>query len=67
MTLVEPVSIPQEAVRDPDDLKILAAAVGGTATHIVSGDNDLLTLGTFEAIRILTAGEFLEVIRSESE
>jgi putative PIN family toxin of toxin-antitoxin system len=29
VTLVEPATIPEDAVRDPDDVKVLAAAVGG--------------------------------------
>jgi putative PIN family toxin of toxin-antitoxin system len=40
--------------RDPDDDKVLAAAVAARADWVVSGDLDLLSLGAFQGIRILT-------------
>ena len=40
-------------LRDPKDLMVLAAAVGGEADAIVTGDKDLLTLGEFRGIPIL--------------
>ena len=47
------------ACRDPKDDKFLELAVSGQATHIVSGDNDLLTLHPFLGIPILTPLSFL--------
>jgi uncharacterized protein len=45
---------------DPDDDKVLECAVIAGATHIVTGDRrHLLPLGTFRAIPILTAADFL--------
>lgn len=41
---------------------MLAAAVGGSAAVIVSGDRDLLDLRVFRQIPILRAGEALELI-----
>jgi len=64
MTLIEPVDVPADAVRDPDDVKVLAAAVGGKATHIVSGDKDLLTLGVYQDIRIMSALQFIQEIEA---
>jgi len=46
--------------RDPNDDMILECAVSAGAETIVSGDQDLLSLGTFQNIRILTPAEFLE-------
>ena len=37
--------IPQLAERDPDDLKVVAAAVEGRASFVVTQDKDLLALG----------------------
>jgi putative PIN family toxin of toxin-antitoxin system len=45
--------------RDPDDDAVLAAALAAQAVLIVTRDRDLLTLGTFQDIRILAAAEAL--------
>ena len=50
------------ACRDPKDDKFLELAVNGNADCIVSGDDDLLTLGPFRGIRILTPDGFLEAL-----
>ena len=48
--------------RDPKDNKFLELAVAGTASCIVSGDDDLLVLHPFRGIPILTPRAFLEWI-----
>jgi putative PIN family toxin of toxin-antitoxin system len=48
------------ACRDPKDDKFLSLAISGQATHIVTGDADLLALHPFQAVRIVTPGTFLE-------
>jgi len=45
--------------RDPDDNKVLEIGAVGRADCIVTGDQDLLVLGTFQGIPILTPAEFL--------
>ncbi len=41
----------------PDDNPIIAAALAGRASHLVSGDKgDLLALGTVRGVRIVTRG-----------
>lgn len=45
--------------RDPNDDMVLECAVVAGAEFIVTGDKDLLTLGSFRNIRILTPREFL--------
>ena len=55
-TAIAPIS------RDPDDDRVLACALAAEANFIVSGDGDLLSLGDFRGIRILTAREALAVI-----
>jgi predicted nucleic acid-binding protein len=40
--------------KDPDDDKYLAAAIGGRASLVVTGDPHLLTVGEYEDVRIVT-------------
>lgn len=47
--------------RDPRDDRFLELAVSGGATHIVSGDADLLVLHPFRGIAIATPQEFVSV------
>jgi putative PIN family toxin of toxin-antitoxin system len=49
--------------RDADDDKFLALAAMGQADAIVSGDRDLLELGTHDGIPIVTPAEFLRRLR----
>jgi len=54
-------------VRDAKDTMVLAAALGGHATHLVTGDQDLLVLRDAPQIgrlHIVTASEFLEVLEA---
>lgn len=48
--------------RDPDDDKFISCAVDGKCLYIVSGDNDLLSIGRFDDIEILTVGDFMNRI-----
>jgi putative PIN family toxin of toxin-antitoxin system len=54
---VTPADIPPTVTADPDDDAVLATAVGGQADLIVSGDADLLGLGSFREIRIIHAAD----------
>lgn len=48
---------------DPDDNPIIAAAIAGKASYIVSGDKgDLLDLGSVRGISIVTARAFVELL-----
>jgi uncharacterized protein len=49
--------------RAPDDDAVLAAAAEGRAATIVSGDDDLLALGEYDGIAIVTPREFLDSMR----
>lgn len=60
--MVEPAAIPIDAVRDPKDRAVLACAVGGEADYVVSGDKDLLVLGHYQSILIITAVQFLDMV-----
>ena len=45
--------------RDPKDDKFLELALSGAATHIISGDDDLLALHPFRGIAILSPHDFV--------
>jgi hypothetical protein len=45
-----------------DDNRVLEAAVEGAADCIVSGDADLLDLGSFQGIPIMAPGEFAATV-----
>ena len=45
--------------RDPNDHHVIATAIAAAASVIVTGDSDLLDLGRYGAIRILTPRQFL--------
>jgi len=45
--------------RDPSDDKFIECAVAGKARVIISGDKDLLSLGRYRQIRILSPAKFL--------
>lgn len=47
-----------------DDL-ILATAVSGKADYLVTGDRQLLALGSFQGVRIVTPRAFLEILGLE--
>jgi hypothetical protein len=46
--------------RDPKDNFLLALAQDGKATHLITGDKDLLDVKTFGETKILTIAEYLE-------
>ncbi|HEV7925581.1 MAG TPA: putative toxin-antitoxin system toxin component, PIN family [Verrucomicrobiae bacterium] len=59
--VVEGPSIPvPSTLRDPDDIHVLACAMGACADAIVTGDNDLLAMETFEGISILSVRQALD-------
>ncbi len=45
--------------RDPKDDKFLELAVSGAATHIITGDDDLLSMHPFRGIAILSPQKLL--------
>ena len=51
-------------VRDPNDDIILACAVAAEAAYVVTRDDDLLSLGSYEGIDIVAPEAFLTILRS---
>jgi uncharacterized protein len=62
---VTPANIAPTIKRDPADDQVLAAALGGKADLIVSGDAHVLDLQQFRGIKIVTASAALALIGNE--
>ncbi len=57
--VIDPSPLAQPVCRDPDDDAVLALARAAQADVIVSGDDDLLSLTSFESIPILNPAQAL--------
>jgi putative PIN family toxin of toxin-antitoxin system len=62
---VEPQPLEKPACRDPDDDWVLATAIAGQAEAIVTGDGDLLELGVFQGVAMLSPRRFIERLAHE--
>jgi predicted nucleic acid-binding protein len=62
MTVLVPDIDPVTACRDPKDDKFLALAVSGGAQALVSSDDDLLSMGSFGGVAILSPRRLLEAL-----
>ena len=51
---------------DPDDNRVLEAAVAGGASHVVTGDRHLLDLESYEQVEIVSPARFLALLSLES-
>ncbi|CAG0970698.1 hypothetical protein BURK2_01268 [Burkholderiales bacterium] len=58
--VVEQTEVPRVVPGDPDDDQVIAAAVAAIADQIVSGEADLLAIGSHRGIPILTAAQALQ-------
>ena len=66
--IVSPTDTPRVVPTDPDDDHVIAAAVTGQADLIASGDKrDLLPLGHFAGIDIVTAREAVERLEARGK
>jgi putative PIN family toxin of toxin-antitoxin system len=61
--LVDPEATLDVVSRDPDDNRTLEAAVAGHADYLVTNDDALLELGTYEGTEIVTAARFAAILR----
>ena len=53
-------------VRGEADNRVLEAAVAGEADYIVTGDKDLLDLGSHQSIEIVTPARFAAILAAEN-
>jgi putative PIN family toxin of toxin-antitoxin system len=61
VNIIQPTLLPQPICRDPDDDWVLATAVSAKADVIMTGDEDLLVLGSYQWILILSPRQFFEL------
>jgi uncharacterized protein len=61
-TLVHPTQTLDAVPDDPDDNRVLECAVAASSRYIVTGDNDLLRLGSYGGIRIVRVADFLRLL-----
>mgnify|MGYP001577837677 FL=1 len=65
-TEVKPVDV-DVAIDDDEDIKILAAAVGGKAKFLITDDKHLLDIGDYAGVRILRPSEFWQWWQTEQD
>lgn len=65
--VIEPPPLPQPVCRDPDDDQVLALALAAKVDLIVSGDNDLLSMKSFEGMPIVTPAEAITLIEARGK
>jgi putative PIN family toxin of toxin-antitoxin system len=58
--VMDPPPLAQPVCRDKDDDAVLALAIAAQADLVISGDDDLLSLGSFEGISILNPAQALQ-------
>lgn len=64
--IVKPLSINRAICRDINDLMIIGTALKGKARFIITGDEDLLSLKSYEGINIITPREFWRILKENS-
>lgn len=52
-------------VRDPNDDMVVACAIAAAADYVVSRDEDLLSLGAYEGIAMITPDVFMTLLRGQ--
>ncbi|MBN1509040.1 MAG: putative toxin-antitoxin system toxin component, PIN family [Sedimentisphaerales bacterium] len=57
--------VPRVVLRDKDDLRILRAAAAAGVQVLVTGDKELLALGHFEDLEILSPRQFWEKLKTQ--
>jgi uncharacterized protein len=65
--VIEPPPLPQPVCRDPDDDQVLALALAAKVELIVSGDNDLLSMESFEGIPIIAPAQAITLIEARGK
>ncbi len=51
-----------KVTRDPSDDRVVACALAAQADYLVTGDDDMLVIGEYKGIRIVTPRRFLDLL-----
>ena len=62
--LVFPDKVDVKACRDEKDLMVLGSAVAGKVQYVITGDKDLLSVGTFKGVKIVDPRTFWGVMKN---
>lgn len=63
--IVKPEAIEISILKDQKDLPIIETAVRGNVQFLITGDKELLNLGKFESVEILSPREFWKRLKEE--
>ncbi|MFC1800125.1 putative toxin-antitoxin system toxin component, PIN family [Candidatus Eisenbacteria bacterium] len=63
-SLVRPARIDPRVCRDKKDLPVLGCTLSSLSEFLITGDDDLLTLGSFEGTDIVTPRQFWERVKT---
>ncbi len=64
VTIIEGTQIVRVVPDDPDDDAVIACAVAAQADYVITGDDHLLSMGTYQGIEICTVEHFVGVVLS---
>lgn len=64
--IVSPLPRLRAVVRDPNDDMIVACAIKAKAQHIITRDKDLLDIGNYQKIKIVTPEAYLAILRESA-
>jgi len=63
MEVIDPPALPHRVSRDADDDVVIATAVSGGCSAIITGDRDLLDLIAHGGVRIVSPRQFWELLK----
>ena len=61
--LVAKIPVIKVVANDPNDDMVVACAIKAKAQYIVTRDDDILVIGKYKGIKIVTPEDFMEVLR----
>ena len=63
--VINPKNLVSGVCRDPDDDNIISLGIAVKAEYIVTGDKDLINLGQYASLHMVSPKEFSEVLKNQ--